>query len=890
MKKLPLIITIILVATLVGGYFAYDYYFKQKNVSVWELVPQQTTLVYEVGECTNCADKAQQAPIVALYQALLFPQDVNDSLRKQFDFLKSTYRGELVSLHITSKEDFDFVFYIPLRSMAGFNATIAGWKQRKSALLSEREFNGSRIQEIRMGTRVFSWTTLDELWVGSFTPFLVEDVIRAYTSDEQSTFRAQVADVYKLPRIKNDAGDVYVHLQHFTDLLSIFIDDVAVKNLPLGLGSLLDVKDADGVFTLNGFSLAHADAPSELLSIFRGQTPMQFGSKQFISERTLLSTDFGISDGSMLYSRLAIASNKSIQDTLRSLSSADIAPLYAGLGPELSVNYLEGRGAVLSKVLIFQSSNTKDWLAYLGKLSSATEQQDTAFFEQYASFEIREVDINRLPEKLFAPLVTGFSHTYYTSVGNVIIVAEQLEDLKNFLRDIENEEVWGKSVAFNKFLESTLLEANISYYVNTPLIWSYLSGRLKPRWKKFLTENRAALQRLGLGAVQFSYLNESFYTNTAWKYQSARAGSQPDRSPVLVSANFDQAIIGRPFIIRNHATRQDEVIVQDSLYNVYQVSADGKVLWKVPVDGPVQGTIEQIDFFGNGKLQVFFTTTKSLHVIDRLGKYVSPYPVDIKAQAVEYSSVVDYDKSKKYRFLLTDRTGKLWMYDKEGANLDGWKPYNATSQLIAGARHYRIRGKDYIIAIRKDGWAHVLTRRGEPVKGFPLNLDARPEGDFYLEVGNSLATTYIIAISRDGFRVRFNLEGKVINKETLVKPSIDTKFSLVRGKNEKAYLICRQDAKKLTVLDEELKELIVNEYVGNNVVDVHYFDASAGRRLIVITDRTQNLAYVYTASGKLLTPVPVDAEAVEMIISPSSTEAQLITTFENTLTIQPIRY
>ena len=117
------------------------------------------------------------------------------------------------------------------------------------------------------------------------------------------------------------------------------------------------------------------------------------------------------------------------------------------------------------------------------------------------------------------------------------------------------------------------------------------------------------------------------------------------------------------------------------------------------------------------------------------------------------------------------------MYDKQGVNLEGWTPKNISESLFAAPRHYRIRGKDYIVAIREDGNAYVMNRRGETLKGFPINLNARPEGDYFLERGNSLKSTYFVVVSRDGFRIKFNLDGKIQSRESLGKNTADARFS-----------------------------------------------------------------------------------------------------------------
>src|SRR5690606_15506260 len=112
------------------------------------------------------------------------------------------------------------------------------------------------------------------------------------------------------------------------------------------------------------------------------------------------------------------------------------------------------------------------------------------------------------PEKVFAPFVSGFDQMYYTAIGNTLLIGEDLEQLKEFLSDIGREETWGKSVMKNRFLESTLLESNISLYVNTPRIWNILQGTLNEKWNNFLRDNRALLGSVGMGAIQFSHLNK----------------------------------------------------------------------------------------------------------------------------------------------------------------------------------------------------------------------------------------------------------------------------------------------------------------------------------------------------------------------------------------------
>ena len=148
-------------------------------------------------------------------------------------------------------------------------------------------------------------------------------------------------------------------------------------------------------------------------------------------------------------------------------------------------------------------------------------------------------------------------------------------------------------------------------------------------------------------------------------------------------------------------------------------------------------------------------------------------------------------------------------------------------------RHYRIRGKDYIIAIRDDGNVYLMNRRGELLKNFPLNLNARPSGDYYLETGSSRENTAFVLVSRDGFRIKFNLDGKVLTREALVKNTVDAHFSLVPEKDFKSYMILRQEAKQLTLFDEKLNTIVSSDFIGRPT-HTQYNDFGSGK--VYITD------------------------------------------------------
>lgn len=841
-------------------------------MSPWDVVPASAVFVYEANECPACVEELQATSLWSVLRKACFYEKPSDSLTSVFELLDVNIPGKLISTHTTRRDDFDFVFYIPLGTR---NFSVPDpWKKFKS---TQREFNGVRIHEIKFNQQVFSWAQINQVWVGSFAPLLIEDVIRTHTSGEEAPFKTTITSAYQLTPVKTDAGNLYVNIKKFGQWLGSFSSEVPEFIKYIGQSSLLDIKSSKDNLVLNGLSLDSADQ-RYLLSIFTDQIPVPFNLKNLVSESSVVFMSYGISDGKKLgegLRKFAARKKSNARDSIEYINETTgvkLQNLYAALGKEVGVCFLESKNNNLSRIMLIDTSDPETWRKTLGQISEKTSI-DTVFAERFSEYEIGEIPVYGFPQKLFWPLVTGFPTSYYTFTGNTLIIAENLEDLKRFLEDIDHEDTWGKTVSQNKFLETTLLEANMSIYVNTPLTWNLLSKSLHPRWQRFVQENQNAMDALEMGAIQLSHLNNTYYTNITWSFEEGSepkaASGKKNTGGQKYSTNFSQGI-HKFFVVRNHSTKRDDVLIQDSTFTVSLVADDGKVTWSIPVEKPISGEVNQIDYFNNGKLQLLFATPGKLHLIDRLGKYVSPFPISINENDPEFTSIVDYDHSKKYRFLVAGQSGRLWMHDKGGENLDGWKPKNAGGRLAMPARHHRIRGKDYIIALREDGHALLMTRRGETLKKFPLDLDARLTGDYFLENGSSAATTYFVVVSRDGFRIKFNLEGKIQTRETLLKSSPEASFRLISDENNRSYVIVRQEARHFTIMDENLKEIISSDFIGNNPADVALYDFGNGKSYITLTDKSQDLSFVYDIKGKLLTQLPLESGAI--IVRPSRGE------------------
>jgi hypothetical protein len=154
-------------------------------------------------------------------------------------------------------------------------------------------------------------------------------------------------------------------------------------------------------------------------------------------------------------------------------------------------------------------------------------------------------------------------------------------------------------------------------------------------------------------------------------------------------------------------------------------------------------------------------------------------------------------------------------------------------------------------------------------------------------MGSTIADTYFVLVSRDGFKIKFTIEGKLAGKETLQKTSVTSNFSLISEKSNKSYLLLQQDNKQLNLSDESGKRIISNTISGLQPSDVEYFDFGSGNVFVVLKDQTQGLSYVYDGQGNLLTDPPIETTVVE--IRPANTDQfRMFFIHGRSLVIQPL--
>ena len=237
------------------------------------------------------------------------------------------------------------------------------------------------------------------------------------------------------------------------------------------------------------------------------------------------------------------------------------------------------------------------------------------------------------------------------------------------------------------------------------------------------------------GKFSNALLAGSIEVKDALAFGSLSIQSQKEQavnSSYLWSTSLEAPVISGPFLVKNHRSGVNNVVVQDETNTLYWLNEAGEVQWSKKLDQPVVGPIQQVDLFKNAKYQLVFTTSNQLHCIDLLGRNVEAFPITLPSTTSLGLTILDYDKNRNYRFLVPCGD-QLYNFTSDGKRVDGWKTDAPNGVLTQRPFLYQRGGKDYIITSTLEQ-AFILNRRGESrIKTNALPAAANP---WALSLGN----------------------------------------------------------------------------------------------------------------------------------------------------------
>ena len=881
MKRSALLITLLIIL-IAGGYLLFDKYYKSEPTSLWNLVPANAIAVYETNNGATNWDRIRTTPA---WQALTGIESIErfsknldaiDTLNSTNDGLDQLLSGPfLISMHLVGQNTFDYLFLVDLtdyKSQFMINTMVENFENDSLVTETVRVYQDMEITELVKGEQIFSYLIYDNKLVATFTPFLVEDVIRGIADPESPGFFDVNPSILSMPKLSEDDGNLYLSVKNFGNFTMALAgpnEDANARTVNrVASAMFLDVSVKDQTILMNGFT--DAGQGNTLLNTFQGQSPVELNYKFMLPLSTAIFQEYAFTDALAWQQRMSRYWKEHTPQYARERQDfaetvdIDLQSVYGTLGQSLALIEMETAGSTdfqpVGLVKTRDNAGLRNLLNTLGE-SIARANGDSTYVEQYGIYEIRELNIPDFPRLVIGPQFEGFTRTYFTFYDHeTLLLAPDLITLKEYIDAVDSENTWGRSVLFNRFLDGVLKEANVTVMVNSRRAWEYFLSKSDAEWTKFARENAQILKSFGLFSIQFSKLSDSFYTSIQVQHDGQRIQvARAQDTPPKMKATLNAKAATKPFVVVNHVDNSRETFIQDTSQMIYLIDKNGETSWSQDIGKTISSPVKQVDFYANGKLQYFFATDSALHIIDRLGNYVDGYPLKLPFR-IKYATVIDYDNSKRYRFLVTDDFGNLTLLNKEGEALEGWSPKSLGGRLSSAPFHARIRGRDCIVAMEASGKVHVMNRRGEYYPGFPMNLEARVESPVFFQPGATFRESNFTVVDKDGKLTSFTLEGKITSAAQLYMPTTETSFSLVPDVLGKTFILARKDRRRLVLLDRDQQEIMSKDYLDNQPQTIQFYDFGSDIQVYSVCDQVQGFTYIYDANGTMIGSRPLGSE------------------------------
>ena len=182
-----------------------------------------------------------------------------------------------------------------------------------------------------------------------------------------------------------------------------------------------------------------------------------------------------------------------------------------------------------------------------------------------------------------------------------------------------------------------------------------------------------------------------------------------------------------PFEVKNSHTGKMNTFYQNAQKAICLRDENGKDLWGVPLGKPLCGTAHNVDYFANGKLQIVFGAGSSIYVIDRLGRYVSGFPLDLGKEIVLGPDVYDFSGAGRYNIMVLHKDNTIQMYNLKGKKPEAWKGISVNETIKALPELLKVGGKDFWVVRTSIQTLIFPFYGGEPLTVFEGNSKIRPD-------------------------------------------------------------------------------------------------------------------------------------------------------------------
>lgn len=870
--------------------------------SVTALVPPDAQLILESRDLQQAQSTAgtmslQQLPLfnVALSRLQRLLGAVADS-NSRSTFLAS--KAVQYSLHPVSKNELDFIFYVPLREADGAFVTRLQQPDPNQYRTLSRSYDGQTIYELRdIRNRVRgSYLIRGGYLIGSPSGILLENLARHL----RGSFGPKVDVAF--PASPDNAASVYIR----PDVLGGLIGDPKVTS------SLLRVfipesltfqfrRSASPTHWL-GFASDPVGNRQTVANLFAGQTPHRIRNSSLIPQQTATVYHLGISDGPRFGQAVSQLLERGGNDRLTK-RLARIRPLlpdfYQLLSGDVLLCRAEATNNAMSQVVLMEArdvgqlSQQLQRIAY--QLASPTERGTARPAPRpFLGHQLLPLPTDELPATLLSSLFAGFPQTWLTQHGNYVLIANSEEALQTYLLALRANSVWATDRRLAPLVSQTLRPAHLTTFTRLPRAGSTFLAQWPANWQALLGSTPFA--NIDNVAYQATYGQEHVLSTLVLGRGTGRSDTSVlNRLLLRKRIPFNASLVATPVVVGRLSDPAAQIWAQNSARQFVLLTTEKDKIVQDTTDGAIQSNVVAVDWRNNGQLQYAFMTRRSLYLADLGNKRVRLQRVPLP-DGIETAYLAQPKGSSRQPdlvALLAHRSGAVYALDRKQQRVvrlftpQQPAPLLLPFQVLDQNRRLEIVGLQQNTLLNR--W---VIQPGSPLgqaPHFPLRVKVAVDSlrfagpCLWLAAGRQIA-----AISQAGVLIRLTEAGQIVSQKQLYRPLRGGQFRLFPDAEQTGYLILRTTDADVAVLDADGNRLFELRNLSPEQTHVQYHRLGVGVEILAV--KSGNFTTLYDRSGQRIGDRPIPSDfPVTLQFDDQTSELYIVSSIQKAVQLFSIR-
>jgi hypothetical protein len=852
-NTLTISITVAIIIAIIAG-FLYEKHGKV-NANTWDMIPNDAALIIEIDKPSDVLDGLNNGNMI--WQSLLKVHDIvdfNSNIILLDTLLKinRTYSELFHNSNITIAffSDLDNKIETLILSKLETKLDIPKLKHflaeklgRNYAILNIAQLpDGFKIVDANNSiTSYFSF--IDGVFIYSSTVNLLTKLNETYGGS-----RIKITADSTFSKLMQTSGRkvharTYIKYSRLSKQLASLIIPEQINSFQW-FGNFAGWTEVDILIKKNelifsGFSTSSHN--KTFLGKLKGQKPVKIKATSIMPYNTNAFVWVGCSDYQQYFNNCNdVSSVKSNYEELK----FDINKFVSTIGNEF---------VFASNAISVSSVNDNSWLLVSIKDKTLAEtllkqyaiNTNAKKIQKYNDYKIRQINNMNFVTMVFGSDYGIISNNYFTFIDNYVVFANSESSIINLINYFETGKTLDLNDNFKIFSDNISSQSNLLIYTKPVELLNISKEYLRNSFYKQLIINENVISSFQGVSLQVSMGKKLSFTNFYVKH----GATYHEENLALWKVQLDDEIVVGPFIVRDHQTKTENIIVFDKLSNIYLINSDGKELWKRKLDNIPMSNIFEVDYYKNNKIQYLFNTGNYIYLIDKNGKNVTGYPKKLHSKATNGVAVFDYLNNKDYRLLIAQSDKRVHNYSIKGKEIKGWKLPKTQNIIVEPVARLLANKKDYIIITDIEDEIKIVDRKGKKRIKISGNLKKAKHSNYYVNRTNSKGI--IITTNDKGKLVYISSSGKLNYTDFgNFSPGHFFLYEDFNGDNSKDFIFI--DGKDLKVFDRFKKVLFSYNFDSEITIKPSFFTFGKKQRVLGVVANEERTIYLFDKKGNII--------------------------------------